>query len=94
VNGYVKQYVEAIRGNRITSGLLNRRFCGLSAVFSKNTFNYSAVALTDCLAFLIEKDVIGKVIRRMACSASVLSSDIASKTPICLKPSGMCFTNK
>jgi len=39
-------------------------FVGLSAVFTKNIFNYSTVALTDCYAFLIEKDVIAKVIQK------------------------------
>jgi CRP/FNR family transcriptional regulator len=35
---------------------------GLSAVFSKNTFTYSSVALTDCRAFLVEKEAIAQVI--------------------------------
>ncbi len=65
VNGYVKQYVEGDQGKSYNLRIIKPGdFVGLSAVFSKNTFNYSAVALTDCLAFLIEKDVIGKVIRQ------------------------------
>ncbi len=36
-------------------------FVGLSAVFTKNTFNYSSVALTDCQVFLIEKEAVAKV---------------------------------
>jgi CRP-like cAMP-binding protein len=39
-------------------------FVGLSAVFTKNTFNYSSVALTDCQAFLIEKEAIANVVQQ------------------------------
>jgi len=38
-------------------------FVGLSAIFTKNTFNYSSVALTDCQVFLVEKDAIASVIK-------------------------------
>ncbi len=38
-------------------------FIGLSAIFTKNTFNYSSVALTDCQAFLIEKEAITNVVQ-------------------------------
>jgi CRP/FNR family transcriptional regulator len=39
-------------------------FVGLSAVFLKNTFNYSSIALTDCQVFLVEKDAIAKVVKQ------------------------------
>ncbi|HBB91648.1 MAG TPA: Crp/Fnr family transcriptional regulator [Bacteroidales bacterium] len=39
-------------------------FIGLSAIFTKNTFNYSSVALTDCQAFLIEKEAITNVVQK------------------------------
>lgn len=38
-------------------------FIGLSAVFTKNTFNYSSIALTDCQVYLIEKDAIANVVK-------------------------------
>ena len=38
-------------------------FIGLSAVFTKNTFNYSSIALTDCQVFLVEKDAIANVVK-------------------------------
>lgn len=65
VNGIAKQYIEG-NGNRS----LNLRiiqpgeFVGLSTVFSKNTFSYSSVALTDCQAFLIEKSAIANVVEQ------------------------------
>jgi CRP/FNR family transcriptional regulator len=37
---------------------------GLSAVFNKNTFNYSSVALTDCQVFLVEKEAIKAVVKQ------------------------------
>ncbi len=39
-------------------------FVGLSAVFTKNTFNYSSVALTDCQVYLVEKEAIVKVVKQ------------------------------
>jgi CRP/FNR family transcriptional regulator len=33
-------------------------------VFSENTFNYSAIALTDCHVFLVEKEAIAKVAKQ------------------------------
>jgi len=38
-------------------------FIGLSAVFTKNTFNYSSIALTDCQVFLVDKDAIANVVQ-------------------------------
>ncbi len=65
MNGLAKQYLE----NESTSNYNLRiiepgEFIGLSAVFSKNTFHYSTVAITNCQAFLIEKDAILKVVQQ------------------------------
>jgi CRP/FNR family transcriptional regulator len=65
IKGLAKQYLE----NESTSNYNLRiikagEFIGLSAVFSKNTFNYTSVALTDCQVFLIEKEAILKVVKQ------------------------------
>jgi CRP/FNR family transcriptional regulator len=65
VDGFAKQYLE---GDGIKNYNLRivkpGEFLGLSAVFSENTFNYSAVALTDCHVFLVEKEAIAKVVKQ------------------------------
>lgn len=65
IEGLVKQYIEgdAIKNYNIRV-IRPGEFVGLSSVFGKNTFNFSSVALTDCRAFLIEKDVIAKVVKQ------------------------------
>ncbi len=63
ISGLARQYVEGERDYNlriITPG----EFVGLSAVFTKNTFNYSSVALTDCQVFLVEKDAITRVFKQ------------------------------
>ena len=65
MKGMARQYLE----NEATSNYNLRiikpgEFIGLSAVFSKNTFNYSSVAITDCQVFLIEKEAILKVVKQ------------------------------
>jgi len=65
IKGLAKQYLE----NEATSNYNLRiikpgEFIGLSAVFSKNTFNYTSVAITDCQVFLIEKEAILKVVKQ------------------------------
>lgn len=65
ITGLAKQYLE----NETTSNynlriIKSGEFIGLSAVFSKNTFNYTSVAITDCQVFLIEKDAILKVVKQ------------------------------
>jgi CRP/FNR family transcriptional regulator len=65
MNGLVKQYLEGE-----AAGVYNLRivkpggFLGLSAVFTKNTFNYSSIALTDSQVFLIEKEALAKVVKQ------------------------------
>jgi CRP/FNR family transcriptional regulator len=65
ITGLAKQYLE----NETTSNynlriIKSGEFIGLSAVFSKNTFNYTSVAITDCQVFLIEKEAILKVVKQ------------------------------
>jgi CRP-like cAMP-binding protein len=65
IKGLAKQYLE----NEMTSNynlriIKSGEFIGLSAVFSKNTFNYTSAAITDCQVFLIEKEVILKVVKQ------------------------------
>ncbi|MBP1670597.1 MAG: cAMP-binding domain of [Bacteroidetes bacterium] len=65
INGICKQYIEGYGSRSFNMRIVQPgEFVGLSAVFTKNIFNYSTVALTDCYAFLIEKDVIAKVIQK------------------------------
>lgn len=65
INGICKQYIEGYDSKSFNMRIVQPgEFVGLSAVFTKNIFNYSTVALTDCYAFLIEKDVIAKVIQK------------------------------
>ena len=65
INGICKQYIEGYGSKSFNMRIVQPgEFVGLSAVFTKNIFNYSTVALTDCYAFLIEKDVIAKVIQK------------------------------
>jgi CRP/FNR family transcriptional regulator len=65
VTGFAKQYLEG-EGQRDFNLKLIRpgEFVGLSVVFSANTFSYSSVALTDCRAFLIEKQAIAKLAKQ------------------------------
>lgn len=65
INGLAKQYVEGENSKNFNLRIiLPGEFVGLSAVFTKNTFNYSSVALTDCQVYLVEKEAIVKVIRQ------------------------------
>jgi len=65
INGLAKQYIEGDGGRSFNLRIIKPgEFVGLSAVFTKNTFNYSSVALTDCQVFLVEKETIASVIRQ------------------------------
>jgi CRP/FNR family transcriptional regulator len=65
INGLAKQYIEGEGAKNYNLRIIKPgEFIGLSAVFTKNTFNYSSVALTDCQVFLVEKDAIAKVIKQ------------------------------
>lgn len=62
LTGYVKQYVEGNgKYNHNLKIIKPGEFVGLSSVFGKNTFNYSAVALTDTQVYLIEKEALANV---------------------------------
>ena len=65
INGLARQYIE---GDGLKSFNLRiikpGEFVGLSAVFTKNTFNYSSVALTDCQVFLVEKSTIATLVKQ------------------------------
>ncbi|HKK43524.1 MAG TPA: Crp/Fnr family transcriptional regulator [Bacteroidales bacterium] len=63
VTGFVKQVIEG-DGNKGYNLKIVRpgEFLGLSSVFGKSTFDYSAIALTDVQTFLIEKEAIARLI--------------------------------
>lgn len=64
VKGLCKQYVEDSNSkNYNLKVILPGEFIGLSSIFTKESFNYSTVALTETLAFLIEKDAIEKIVK-------------------------------
>jgi CRP-like cAMP-binding protein len=65
INGLAKQYLEGDGTKNFNLRIIRPgEFVGLSAVFTKNSFNYSSVALTDCQVFLVEKDAIAKVVKQ------------------------------
>lgn len=67
VNGFVKQYVEDEGSKNFNLRVLKPgEFVGLSSVFTKESFNYSTTAITDTLAFLIEKDAMEKIVKHNA----------------------------
>ena len=63
ISGLARQYVEGERDYNLRI-IKPGEFVGLSAVFTKNTFNYSSIALTDCQVFLIEKVAITTVMKQ------------------------------
>lgn len=65
IHGLAKQYLESDSIRNYNLRIIKPgEFVGLSAVFSKNTFNYSSIAITDCQVFLIEKEAIAKVVKQ------------------------------
>ena len=65
INGIVKQYVEGDGTHNFILRIIHQgEFVGLTSVFSKNTFNYSTIAITDTQVFLIEKETISKVVKQ------------------------------
>jgi CRP-like cAMP-binding protein len=65
ISGLAKQYIEGDSNRNYNLRIIKPgEFVGLSAVFTKSTFNYSSVAITDCQVFLVEKDAITKVIKQ------------------------------
>jgi len=65
ISGLARQYVEGDSARYFNLRIIKPgEFVGLSAVFTKNTFNYSSIALTDCQVFLVEKDAIARVVKQ------------------------------
>lgn len=65
IKGIALQYVEDERSKSFNLRIIKPgEFVGLSTVFKYKTFNYSASALSDCQAFLIEKDAIVKIMKQ------------------------------
>jgi CRP-like cAMP-binding protein len=65
ISGLAKQYIEGDGSKNFNLRIIKPgEFVGLSAVFTKNTFNYSSVALTDCQVFLVEKDAIANIVKK------------------------------
>jgi len=65
INGLAIQYLEDDNPKNYNLRIIKPgEFVGLSAVFTKNSFNYSSVALTDCQVYLIENETIAKVVKQ------------------------------
>jgi CRP-like cAMP-binding protein len=65
INGLAIQYLEDDGPKNYNLRIIKPgEFIGLSAVFTKNSFNYSSIALTDCQVYLIENDTIAKVVKQ------------------------------
>lgn len=65
INGLAKQYLEGDNSKTFNLRIIRPgEFLGLSALFHENKFGYSSSALTNCQAFLIEKEAIAKVIKQ------------------------------
>ncbi len=65
VTGFVKQLIEGDGARGYNLKIVQPgEFLGLSSVFGRNTFDYSAIALTNVQAFLIEKEAIAKLIHQ------------------------------
>jgi len=65
ISGLARQYIEGENNRSHNLRIIKPgEFVGLSAVFTRNTFNYSSVALTDCQVFLVEKEAITSVVKQ------------------------------
>jgi CRP-like cAMP-binding protein len=65
VDGLARQYLEGDGTKSFNLKIVMQgEFLGLSSVFHENIFRYSAVAITECRAFLIEKETIASVIKQ------------------------------
>ena len=65
ISGIARQYIEGDSNRSYNLRIITPgEFVGLSAVFTKNTFNYSSIAMTNCQVFLVEKDAIAKVVKQ------------------------------
>jgi CRP-like cAMP-binding protein len=65
INGLAKQYLEGDGGRSFNLRIVRPgEFLGLSTVFTKNTFETSSVALTECQVYLIEKAALARVVQQ------------------------------
>ncbi|NVN95627.1 MAG: Crp/Fnr family transcriptional regulator [Bacteroidetes bacterium] len=65
ITGLAKQYIEGDSSKSLNLRIIKPgEFVGLSAVFTKNKFNYSSVAITDCQVYLIEKVSIANIVQQ------------------------------
>ena len=65
ITGLAKQYIEGDSSKSFNLRIIKPgEFVGLSAVFTKNKFNYSSVAITDCQVYLIEKESIANIVQQ------------------------------
>jgi CRP-like cAMP-binding protein len=65
INGLAVQYLEDESPKNYNLRIIKPgEFIGLSAVFTKNSFNYSSVALTECQVYLIENETIARVVKQ------------------------------
>ena len=65
IKGLAIQYIEGDVNRSFNLRIIKPgEFVGLSSVFSKNTFNYSSVTLTDCQVILVEKETIAHVVKQ------------------------------
>lgn len=65
MKGLAKQYLEGDSTRSFNLRIIRPgEFIGLSAVFTRNTFNYSSIALTDCQVLLVEKETIATVVKQ------------------------------
>jgi CRP/FNR family transcriptional regulator len=65
VTGYSRQYIECTSGRDYNLRIISPgEMVGLSAVFNRNTFNYSVVAVTETTGFLIEKEAIASLVKQ------------------------------
>jgi len=63
ISGLVRQYVEGDGDRNLNLHIMqDGDFIGLSTVFDNPVFNYSTVAITETLVYLIEKDALLKII--------------------------------
>lgn len=70
-DGLARQYLEGENNKVYNLRIIQQgEFVGLSSAFVKNTFDYSTVALTDCMAFLVEKQAIETVVSQNGLFAS------------------------
>lgn len=64
IKGVAKQFVESTNNKNLNLKISTPgEFIGLSSLFTKGHFDYSTVSLTECQAFLIDKNLITGLIK-------------------------------